>query len=322
MREIRNEIPNYFEELIEKKINLYNRLNACGFIFETDFHTQYNAMLSPLISKEIAKKTNIGYFFSGGDLPYAYGTKDECMKDSENALKALKTAKDCLKLFIVRGNHDITIKTTKESGYTAPYSLTQKLLMSANSDGANVPGEKMYYYVDDEENKIRYIVVDTADAPQKSENDYWGVNYGFSEEQAEWLANTALKVPDDGWYVVAMGHISCVPEIVAYDESAQPLGEILKDYKNKRNGKYGDFTDYKGNFVAYICGHNHRDLDATVDNTLFISTGSSALLNDDIWKREEGNISETLFDVFAINKGAKKLYVIRIGAGEDRKFRF
>ena len=322
MKEIRNESPEYFKEQIQNKIDAYNGIDACGFIFETDFHTKYNSMLSPAISKEIAKKTNIGYFFSGGDFPYAYGTKEESIDDTVSGIEALKTIRDTMKLFVVRGNHEITIKTTKDTGYTAPYEFTRELVMEANSDGAKVHKNTMYYYVDDETNKVRYICVDTCDAPQEPEDTAWGIHYGFSEEQAVWLANEALKVPDDEWYVIVLGHVSCVPEICGYEEVLDPLRNIIKDYKHKRSGKFADFTDYKGKFVAYICGHNHRDLDCVEDNTLFISTGCSGTFNDDVWKREEGNISEILLDIFALDKNAKKLYAIRIGAGADREFEF
>ena len=322
MKEARKIIPEYFKDHIQEKIDIYNKLGGCGFIYETDFHTKYNSMLSPVISKEIADKTNVGYFNSGADFPYAFGTKEECIEDTVDAIEALKTVKDKLKLYIVRANHDITIKTTKDTGYTAPYEMTQKLIMEANSEGAVVYKDRMYYYVDDCENKIRYVCTDTCDAPQKAEDEYWGVEYGFSEEQAKWLAETALKVPDDSWYVIVTGHVSCVPGIVAYEEVLSPLAEILKDYKNKRAGKYADFTDYKGNFVAYICGHNHKDLSDVEDNTLFISTGTSPIFNDDVWKREEGTVSEILFDIFAVNKEERKLYAVRIGAGADREFKF
>ena len=322
MKEVKKVIPEYFKEHLQEKIDIYNGLNACGFLYETDFHTKYNSMLSPLISKELADKTNINHFLVGGDFPYAFGTREECIADTVDAIEALKTVKDKVKLFIVKGNHDITIKTTKDSGYTASYEMTQKLLTEANSEGAMVYEDRMYYYVDDEKNKIRYICTDTCDAPQKSEDDYWGVEYGFSDTQAKWLCDIALNVPGDDWYVIATGHVPCVKGIIGFEEVLSPLAEILKDYRNKRKGKYADFTNYKGNFVAYICGHNHKDLSDVEDNTLFVSTGTSPIFNDDIWKREEGNITEILLDIFAVNKEKRKLYAVRIGAGKDREFDF
>ena len=318
MKKARTEIPQYYNEHLKEKIDKYNSLDVCGFIYETDFHTKYNSMLSPVISKEIAKKTNIDYFVCGGDLPYAFGTKEEAIEDSVDAIEALKTVKDTMKLFVVRGNHDITIKTTKETGYTAPHEMTRKLIMEANSEGAVAHKDRIYYYFDDETNKIRYICLDTCDAPQKGEDDFWGLVYGFSEEQGEWLSNVALDIPDDEWHVIVTGHVPCVPEICAYAEEILPLAEILKDYKNKR----GKFSNHKGTFVAYICGHNHKDLDATIDDTLFISTGTSPIFKDDIWEREEGTISEILMDIFAVDKANRKLYAVRIGAGEDREFDF
>ena len=317
-----NQIPDYLELQIQDKIGKYKASNFHGFLFETDFHTKYNTMLSPAIAKKLAEEINIGYFWCAGDFPYAYGTKEECIEDTVNALEVLKTVKTSMQLFISRGNHDITIKSSKESGYTAPYDYTYRLIKEANSEGAKIFGEKLYYYVDDAANKIRYICIDTCDITQKDEDAFWGVDYGFSDEQGKWLAEQALKVEDDEWHVIAIGHVPCVKGIYAYAEELMPLGEILKDFKNKRKGLYGDFTQYKGQFVAYICGHNHKDLSVIDDNTLFISTGCSSLFNDDVWKRETGNVSETLLDLFALDKGNRMLYALRIGAGEDRQFEF
>ena len=100
------------------------------------------------------------------------------------------------------------------------------------------------------------------------------------------------------------------------------LTALLKDFKNRRAGELADFTGAKAELVAYLCGHSHVDSDAVEDNVLFVSTSSSACLQDDVWKREWGKASEELLDLFLLDRTARRLDAIRLGAGESRTFRY
>lgn len=322
--------PEYYEPYLKSAVTQYQekaqKINeVASFVFLTDLHTHANDMVSPLLIREIGKHTGIKNVFVGGDFACAFGTKEDCLQDIKRTLTLLKVIKEDMNLYIAKGNHDGTIREdmTSPIGYTAPYETIQSMFMGTNSPGAIGPDGKTYYYVDDADAKIRYIVLDTNEI-HENEQTYWGIKYGMCEEQTMWLANVALRLgaSKEDWSVVVIGHVPCSEGMTSYQECLKDLGDILKAYKNKKICTYGDFSQEKGELIAYICGHNHRDRDIWSDNTLFVSTGSDAYYQDDSWERKSGDISGILFDIFIINKKQKTVETIRVGAGESRKFSY
>ncbi len=337
-----NEVPDYYKEHVtevENKINDKLALveNGDAFVFTTDIHLHSNRMASVPIIKHIAQNTSVDKTFCGGDLLGAYSTpgktnsKEKTLVEGIASLELMSQIKQDADFYFIRGNHDFTTrdiqsdnKTRYDTGYTLPYKETVELVMPYQSDGAVIPDdEALYFYVDNADQKIRYIVVDTHTRNHLSEETYWGVKSGLDEQQKEWLINTALNFDNgEGWSVVVFGHIPCVEELPSYSSNLDTLANIIKDFNNKRAGAEWDFTNTKAEFVAYICGHNHEDQHAYVDNTLFISTGSSAKYKDDVWERPADSVGQDLFDVFIIDKDNKTLTAIRVGAGVDREFNY
>lgn len=320
--EVFNDYPSYYNSHIEDKITQYQNIkyytDSDSFIFLTDMHFKDNAMNAVGLINGIAKNTDLRKVFSGGDVVYAYGTTEECKDNAIKNIKYFNKLKDNIDFCAVRGNHDFTIKhnPTDTTGYTAPYDLAYNSVMSSVTDKA-IKTDKLYYCLDNKAKKIRYVFVDTNDGGTYLENDAWGLKYGLSENQLNWLKNIALNVEED-WSVLVVGHIPCVVEIEGYHSNLDTLANILKDYKNKRN----EFADYKGEFIAYICGHNHKDMDTLSDNTVFISTGCDACIKNDIFDRTYGTTREQLFDIFIIDKTNRKIKTIRVGSGNNRTFSY
>ncbi len=324
-------VPEYYKEHIKSKAEQCNETlksikNGALFGFFTDSHVAPSRLTCVSLFKELGKTTPLDKVFFGGDIPWAFGEDQECLDDSIMFFELCENMKESVNLYYARGNHDIKTRHapgTRE-GYVMPYDELCKTIMGYNSKGTVGPDGTMYYYVDDKENKVRYIVLDTWFSPSLEEDALWGTKFGMEKEEIKWLVNDALRIENggEGWDIVAFGHVSCIPEVQSYESFLDCIAEIFTDFKNKRNGKYGDFTNEKSDFVAYICGHNHVDNDAVKDNTLFISTSSSAPLQDDVWKRVVGTVDEELFDVFVIDKDNKKLKAIRVGAGKDREFNY
>ena len=325
-----NAVPEYFKEHIADVIARCNHelgkiTDGAAFVFITDIHLHENPMTGIPLIREIAENTPVNKLFCGGDFPWAFGTKEECITDGYVSMELLAKLKDVMKLYIVRGNHEFTIREAGNSdkGYTMPYEQTCKMIMPYQSDGICAPDHAMYFYVDDTAEKIRYIIVDTCVKRDVPEETYWGTKNGFDTEQREWLTETALRLPDeDGWSVLVFGHVPCVMSLPSPSKALSELAEILKDFKNKRNGRFQDFSAVKAEFIAYICGHNHHDCHSVEDHTLFISTGSSARLYDDCWDRAEGTTDEELFDIYLIDKKNRTIKTLRVGAGVDREFAY
>lgn len=101
-----------------------------------------------------------------------------------------------------------------------------------------------------------------------------------------------------------------------------------------------DFTNAKGQFIAYFHGHDHKDehyvrysKDAS-RTMLDIGTrcdghqenvdGKDETVEDDALYNERvaGTVTEQSFDVFTVNKTTRTIYATKIGAGDNREITY
>lgn len=319
------EIPEYFNRPLNEAAERFKKLpRDASFFFVTDTHYRDCALVATPLVRAFYEKTGVNKLFSGGDYAFAFGTKEECIADTEKSLDYLGEVKPEIDFFSARGNHDVTIRFSREenAGYTHPKDLTNAIITSKNSPVTAVMTSESCYYTDYPEEKVRYVVVNTSDSQSDDPNRYWGVNYSVSRPQLEWLASKAFNLNDKPeWSIIVFGHIPCSERLDPEGAPLlKPLNNLLSAFRNRQSCEYGDFKNAKGELVAYICGHNHADLDATENGVLHVSTGSEAYYNDDVWQRTPGTASETIIDVFTLDKKRRKLYAVRIGAGKDRVF--
>lgn len=322
------EYPLFYEGHIQGVIAAYKEAkakasDAVGFVFITDIHIHLNGRASVPLLLKIGRETDVETVLCGGDHCWAFGSKAQCLTDFSDSLNYMDPLLKNMKLYHARGNHDCTIQSSFEltTGYTMPYEQVQQIF-AVHSTPANgcVPG-KLYYYADDAENKIRYIIVDTTEN-HLDENSSWGVENGMNEDQLEWLAEVALQLPGADWAAVTMGHVPCADELLHGKCNLDSLRLILEAFKNKTSCAYADFTKAKGELVAYLCGHTHRDASAVTGGLLHINTGCDAYCKDDGIVRDVGRIDNTLFDLFLLDRSAKTLRAFRVGAGKDRLFHY
>lgn len=322
------EYPAFYEEHIRQVISDYNAArsaiqNAVSFFFITDLHIHLNGRSAVPLMLEIADHTDVKTVLCGGDICWAWGSKAECISQLEDCLTYMDPLKQNLNLYIARGNHDATVRNSRQDprGYTMPFEQLQPYFAAHNSPASGAVEGKLYFYADDAETKTRFVILDCTELHEE-EGTGWGVKPFLSREQICWLADVALRLPGDEWSVVAMGHIACVPQISSHEDALDALREILEAFQKKGVCQYGDFSDAKGQLIAYLCGHNHVDRQALVNNVLHISTGCDAYCKDDIYPRDVGSINNTLFDLFLVDKDNRTVQTFRIGAGERRKLTY
>lgn len=325
-RENARQVPEYLKESVDSAAARLAQARAdAAFAFVTDTHIHAGSMSCVSMLRELARRCGLQRMFCGGDYPWAFGTREDCLNDARESLELLGGLRGDMGVYLLRGNHDFTIRTSWEdtSGYTMPYRETARLLAEYTTPDVCRPDGETYYYVDDRASKVRWIALDTCRKADAPETQSWGVKYGFDEAQASWLADTALRFEDGGagWTVFVLGHVPCGPLPYAETEGGlMRLTTLLKDFKNRRAGAAGDFTGAQAELAAYLCGHSHVDSAAVEDGMLFISTSSSSCLQDDVWKRERGAASEELFDLFLLDRQARRLDAVRLGAGRSRTF--
>lgn len=83
-----------------------------------------------------------------------------------------------------------------------------------------------------------------------------------------------------------------------------------------------DFTNAKGELTGYFSGHNHIDFVNTENGFNVIGTRCDAKEENDTTlkaERIEKTTTEQSFDVFTVNKAEGKIYVTKIGAGDNRE---
>lgn len=203
-----------------------------------------------------------------------------------------------------------------------------------------------YFYVDSKYHKTRLIVLNPYDVPSDEVNDDGSAKYnkmrlvGYRQTQLQWFANEALDVPGTDWTVVLCTHANPATKILESDYSCRNEDVVLQVIKAYREGilckaatSFDDIPDYNidltcdftgrgGEFAVWVSGHTHIDLECIVDGTLCTSIVSD-------WnhqgrglpfKRTGGTFLEHAFDIYTIDTERHKLYVTRVGAGNDREY--
>ena len=356
-------LPDYYylSNWIGNKIDAINELmesieTGVCFCWLTDMHFSYNAMNSKFLLKFIRNNTGVKDIFCGCDIVYAYanagyikdegydswadyfsavGTKGVLKADEKTLLKYVEYV-GLDNFYLVRGNHDFTIRTSASdsSGYTAPenetyYYLSKK--MEQNGVIFPVAGCN-YYYIDNKTQKVRFIVIDQFAIHNVGDEDVsWDLLPAISQDQYDWLVDEALNVDED-YSVVCIGHAPVDSSLDANMGNEQPLQDIFIAFANKSelNQTYAngitinkDFTNSNGEFVCFIAGHTHKDMSHVDNGVLTIVSGADFRSSDDTSvTRTYGTVSEQLIDVFSIDTTNRTIKTIRVGGGLNREWNY
>ena len=206
----------------------------------------------------------------------------------------------------------------------------------------DVVGQELYYFWDDEKQKVRYIFLDGNDIPysvdKKGKFKYTKQHlFALSQRQINWLCDKALAPPEEGWDMVITAHAFprwCQGEGQGDGELRylEVLGDIIDAYRSGRDLKRtyfenefevcvcADFSKYKrGNILACFAGHHHADFEERSQTGVPIIYTGNVIMYQYKVPRIDGDKTELLFDVVTIDKDKKVIYTTRIGAGQDRE---
>lgn len=325
-----NAVPEHYIAYMNNKINeinsiVFNNNYDDMFVFITDTHDKDNANNSPALINEIITKTPVNKIFYGGDIVVAFGSDEDMRKTIEGHNQRYQSFVDKRLFFPILGNHDFSIKHSKEStsGKTLNKDITYNLMFKKTENYLNNNGKSYYVY---EKGNIKYILLDTVQKPIKGEDVPWGLTYGVQQDQVDFLIKE-LKTNKD---IIVIGHIPIVSGIPVYTEELEPVSKILEAFSSKKEINYegkgvsvhADFSSNENNLIMYLSGHNHQDRHIKQNNFLNVSTTCDALYKDDSFDRVKGTISEQAFDVFLVDKKNRKVRTVRVGAGSNRDFIF
>lgn len=322
------DLPDYWESEIADVADKVNRLSGVSFCFITDFHNKSNNGHSPEMLKEVMDRCEIKNYINGGDMATDGNYGDEQMT-IEDLLDAKSKFADVPGAIWVEGNHDSAYSLT---GFPYAQNLMPERIRETCFGGmdAYFSATGNYYYLDDEANRMRYIVLNSQDKTYVQNADGSAVDnkmweFAFQQPQISWLAYWALDVPDD-WSVIVASHVA--PGENEQTGSDYPVANydlvinILKAFHDKTcyvdvgtNGDYPacinvDYTGKGGDVICWVAGHSHADKLFKLHSVNIVVT-----LNDN-------QIDGQAFDVLTVDKTTRIVRVTRVGVGDDREFKY
>lgn len=322
---ITDALPAYYETYLASKIaDIRGYDDAVGnggdrFIFITDYHDYYtgNSNYSPALIEQIIKKVPVSMTIFGGDGVNAADTEPE-MKDRLMAF--LGRFKNIPSFYPIIGNHEFYSDWLNPGDYKGGITkyevyayLNKQFENTISTDG--ISGMR----IDNKNSKIRYYML--------------GCDYYVSVDEAtkKWFFEDIATTPND-YIVIVSAHyalkVDVTPHVVA--SGFADIHNAIKAIINHNNYTYDGTTyNYSGMNIKIplvLAGHTHADGDAVIDGVQYVTVtsdnGRLAELEIGINNRPAGTVSEQAFDVVSIDKVAKKIYMTRIGGGNNREFSY
>lgn len=331
---------------VARKVDALSATTADAFWFITDLHVSANKMQSGKAIARLTRRTKVAKTLCGGDMPEAFASQFKSDK------AGVDFAVDAYRLFWVdpieragglvytaKGNHDFTIRhdPTSADGHTYSGVEARKAVMCSQASRSVVTNpddpEACYYYFDNPDAKIRYVVADTTDSidPRRK---FWAVVYGMHSKQLLWLAEKAFATIPAGWSAVVMHHIP-LTGCVAYENEARlfaPFRELMEAYQNRGRttlcGRAFDFADAKGRILLDITGHYHAERQTFQKGVLHVTEPCDAAYGDYVngsrpWcgelpQKKAGTVHEQTFDAVHLDPARDLVHFTRVGGGQDR----
>lgn len=271
--------------------NVVSRLKqgVPAYILLADSHFTYNGTWEDTLAsmKSVSERTKVEGIIHLGDmtdglLPLKKTSEIEkgCIEDMES-LGA--------DLYLLPGNHDYNyFRGNPEIKYP----------------------ETPQYYIDNNEQKIRLIFIDSFDPKEE-------VRYGFTKECISWLDKTLEALPDD-YNAIIFSHLTPLVRLQAW----------TKDIRN-RNDLIAVLDKHADRILAFINGHNHcdhifNDLKNGKFPIISINCSKCEYFTEHkpagavVPERRLGDRTQESFDIMQIDPDKKEIYFTRFGAGQDR----
>lgn len=300
-------VPDYWLTHLEARaVDIREAMGVAGwnksaFLFYSDAHWSYNYGSSPALLHWLDRNTGINKVFFGGDVVLAEG-------DDHVSMAYLWTWRAALKGLVhhsVPGNHDDG--NDIDNRWQDPYIYS--FLLAAEETPEVVRGNALYYYIDEQTEKTRYLFLDTATKDGNILND---------PAQEAWLKETLISTPE-GWHIVAIAHIWRIYDSSYNDAGFSSGGKICLDMFDAYNDRTGDFTDCGGRVEFCIGGHTHKDADHVSDGGIPVILVQCDSRNvRDGAACTYGTITENSVNAIIADYLNGTISVIRIGRGNSR----
>ena len=334
-------LPEYWESYLTDRVRQIDRrlLQMSGrnvaFIWFTDLHLPANRRKSAGVIEYLLKFSNINRVFCGGDIPQAWGVKEDLLNVAEEFKTSYyRRISPYGRLYCIEGNHDYTINGKTVAGYTFPIQFSRNLYMGRMSAYGEVVTNSedpaaIYYYVDDTQQGVRYVVVNTTDSANAGAAN-WQVLFTMGRKQTDWLAREAIGKCPAGYRLIFIAHVAPItPRKVGHQTAYDFIGAVAEKKKVTVNGTEYDFSSAP-DVVMCLAGHYHRDEATYSKNLLWVSTACDAAYGDykagqfgspsDYPEKIQGTVCEQTLDCVGVDLHENVVEFLRVGGGYDRRY--
>ena len=319
---LKQDIPLYYEKHLTDKITevrakeTFSGVNGDEFIFITDYHMDRNANNSPSLIDKIIHQTGAKKIVFGGDAYDASSTPDLALNKIADFYSMFYENAD--KILSCVGNHEYNNPASNKPEQQIPNGQVYASIVNRN-DLIYHSRHTCNYTVLNRSNETMYIFI--------------GCEYSSSitNESIKYVLETIKN--NNGYDIIVFSH-------TGLDNGGNNgnVANIISGFKRITDGidKFNQKSSYifdgitynysgcTGEVICVFSGHNHVDGCIRTDGGLnVISTTCDAYgAPEGGVVRTKGTITEQAFDVVNIDYENKKIYMTRIGAGEDRVFSY
>lgn len=315
-------IPSFWQSAVDACISKIKALqvgrNCVTFPFFSDNHQ--NNRYSGVLIAHIMKECNIPYCFYGGDSISNGIIADEAtMIAQDKAFDTMMSYVPNGRFCRAVGNHDgFWNDGTNKYYYNRDQVYDLFLREESIAQNKHFGGEGTYYYIDDIASKVRWIVMDTNNAP-------------VDDAQIAWVQNTALSFSESGWSVVFISH---QPISNHYHAGITNAADVVSAVTSKA-------TANNVPIIGWYSGHVHRDIIATKlmsggngsnagtegaslgFTQVIITSDHTGIAYDDATKHTIANDDQShAIDFVTINKASRTVNITRLGIGNDRSYSY
>ena len=348
------DIPTHWQNAIEtaktKIANIQSKggVNCVSFVWASDIHASAGidekGQRFGIVAKAIMDVADIPLFVGTGDL-----MSQSSHASVTNVYNELALARKWLEPIpyerqaLIMGNHDGAWGDATSGYYKKqlPLDIMYNLIYRKQAmDLRRVSGDNgTYYYLDNQSQKMRFIMLNSNNTPSHEENADGTAKYDrfhkscYGETQLKWLTDVALDMPE--------GYTACIFAHEPYPGDYSQLVGIVDAYNNKRsfNNTFTDsdntwrnstisvnFSNAKGEIAGVFAGHEHKsEMRYTGNNPMYSTCPLITIANAvggevrDGTTRTDGTDDEFAMDIVTVDTKNRKIHMTRLGAGSDRE---
>lgn len=312
------DIPNYFTSQILAKEDTINKILATAkdyssYLFFSDAHWEINQRHTPEIIRHIKDSTGINKVFFGGD---AISGSSDKRSSYDIGVQFSKLFSFIHNFFPIVGNHD-----SNKSGNDDPDTFFSDdevydfLHQSLKNNPMVHYGHQFCYYVDDEEEKTRFICLDNGLRP-------------MSTNSILFLCN-ALSDIADGWHIIILTHIifdaSNYYDVntIYFSPVCDKIVKVAEAYNRHQKCHVSDEIEYDfelsmGHVEFIMGGHIHRDfISSSAQSIPLIALDCDCLYSYSIYGNGIGTLNEQCITAVVADYSNNQLCLVRFGRGKD-----